>query len=237
MITGPASFRFIPRRAWNSLIVKHIGNTLFAMAFQGPLENLADYFGCFGVDDDVVFVRGVLLVTVDGKSTDVLALTALQVENHADVLGEILQVPLIDQAIDLTGFFVTLDLCVGIIGHRDEANPPNRKQAVDILLYQFHIPSKPGLAFTEDDLELFLLCRCQHPIEVRAKAVGSGIVLVAVDGVDVPAVVDGVVGQQGFLILDALGFRLVLVFVLLTQAYIDCTENLLHLLEGVTAHV
>ena len=49
--------------------------------------------------------------------------------------------------------------------------------------------------------------------------------------------VNGIVGQQGFLVLDALRFRLVLVFILLTQAYIDCTENLLHLLEGVTAHL
>ena len=48
--------------------------------------------------------------------------------------------------------------------------------------------------------------------------------------------VNGVVGQQGFLVLDALGFGLVLVFILPAQAYIDCTENLLHLLEGVTAH-
>lgn len=47
--------------------------------------------------------------------------------------------------------------------------------------------------------------------------------------------VDGVGGQQRFLVLDALGFGLVLVFILLTQAYIDRTENLLHLLEGVTA--
>jgi len=47
--------------------------------------------------------------------------------------------------------------------------------------------------------------------------------------------VDGIVGQQGLLVLDALGFRLVLVFVLLTQAYIDRAKYLLHLLEGVTA--
>jgi len=93
------------------------------------------------------------------------------------------------------------------------------------------------LGFAEDDLELLLFRRSQHPVEVWAEAVGSGIVLVAVNGIDIPAMVDGIVGQQGFLVLDALGFRLVLVFILLTQAYIDCTENLLHLLEGVTAHL
>ena len=42
-------------------------------------------------------------------------------------------------------------------------------------------------------------------------------------------------GQQRLLVLDALGFRLLLVFVLLTQSCIDCTKDLLHLLQGVTA--
>ena len=50
---------------------------LFAMAFQGPLEDLVDYLGGFGVDDDGVFIGGVLLVAVDGKSADILALPAL----------------------------------------------------------------------------------------------------------------------------------------------------------------
>ena len=47
---------------------------------------------------------------------------------------------------------------------------------------------------------------------------------------------DGVVGQQRFLILDTLGFGLVLVFVLLTQSCINRAKDLLHLLKGVTAH-
>ena len=37
-------------------------------------------------------------------------------------------------------------------------------------------------------------------------------------------------GQQRLLVLDALGFRLMLIFILLTQACIDCTKDLLHLL-------
>lgn len=135
----------------------------------------------------------------------------------------------------MTGFFVAFDLRVGIIRHGDETDAPNGKQAMDVLFHQFHVPSEAGLGLAEDDLELLLLRRGKHPVEVRSEAVGAGVVLVAVDGVDVPAVVDGVGGQQGFLVLDALGFGLVLVFILLTQAYIDCAENLLHLLEGVTA--
>ena len=47
---------------------------------------------------------------------------------------------------------------------------------------------------------------------------------------------NGVVGQQGFLVLNALRLGLMLVLVLLTQSCIDCAKNLLHLLKGVTAH-
>ena len=199
------------------------------------MENLADYLSGLGVYDDVVSVGWVLLVAVDGKSANVLTLPALQVEDHSDVFGEVLQVPLIDQAIDLAGFFVAFDLRVGIVRHGDEADAPDWKQTMDVLLHQLHVPGEAGLGFAEDDLEFLSFRRSQHPVEIRAETVGPGVVLVAVDGVDVPAVVNGVAGQQRFLVLDTLGFDLMLVFILLTQADIDCTENLLHLLEGVTA--
>lgn len=135
----------------------------------------------------------------------------------------------------MTGFFVTLDLRVGIVRHSNEADAPDGKQTVDVLLHQFHIPGEAGLGFAEDDLELLLLRRRKHPVKVRPETVCTGVVLVAEDGIDVPAVVHGVGSQQRFLVLDALGLGLVLVFILLTQANINCTENLLHLLEGVTA--
>lgn len=221
--------------AWDAALIEYVGDVLFTVAFQGPLEDFADYLGGFGINDDVVFVGWILFVAIDGKSANVLTLPALQVEDHADVFGEVFQVPFVHQAVDLAGFFVALDLRVGVVRHGDEADAPDGKQAVDVLLHQFHVPGKAGLGFAEDDLELLLLRRRQHPVEVRPEAVRAGVVLVAVDGVDVPAVVDGVGGQQGFLVLDALGLNLVLVFILLAQAYIDCTENLLHLLEGVTA--
>ena len=75
-----------------------------------------------------------------------------------------------------------------------------------------------------------------HAVEVRAVAVHPGEVLITKNRVNIPAVVDGVVGQQGFLVLDALGLGLMLVFVLLTQSCIDRAKDLLHLLKGVTAH-
>lgn len=85
-------------------------------------------------------------------------------------------------------------------------------------------------------MELFLSGGFDHAVEVRAVAVHSREVLIAINRVDIPAVFDGVVGQQGLLVLDALGLGLMFVFVLLTQSCIDRAKDLLHLLKGVTAH-
>ena len=71
----------------------------------------------------------------------------------------------------------------------------------------------------------------QHPVKIRAEAIGAGVVFVAVDGVDVPSMVDGVVGEKGFLVLDALGLRPLFLFILLTQTYIDRTQDLSHPLK------
>lgn len=106
---------------------------------------------------------------------------------------------------------------------------------MNILFDQLHITGKPGLCFAEDNLELPVLRRFDHAVEVRTEAVCAGVIFITVDGVNVPAVVNGVVGQQGFLVLDAFGFVLLFVFVLFAEAGIDCAENLLHLLQGVTA--
>lgn len=106
---------------------------------------------------------------------------------------------------------------------------------MDVLLHQFHVPSEPGLGLTENNLEFLLLSRLDHAVEVRAVAVNAGEVLIAVDRVDVPAVVNGVVGQQRFLVLDAFGLGLMFVLILLTQPCIDRAKDLLHLLKGVTA--
>ena len=222
-------------RWWDAPLVQQIGDVLPPMALQRPLVDLPHHLRRLGVGDDVVFIRWVLPVAVDGKAADVLALPPLQVKHHADVFRQVLQIPLVHQAVDLPGLLVALDLRVGVVRHRDEPDAPDGEQAVDVLLYQLHVPGKARLGFAEDDLELFLLRQGKHPVEVRAEAVGAGVVLVAVDGVDVPAVVDGVGSQQGFLVLDALGLRLVLVFILLTQSCIDRTKDLLHLLQGVTA--
>ena len=195
------------------------------MALQRPLKDLPHHLRRFGLNNEMVLVFRVLLIAVDGKSADVLPLPPLHVKDHADVLRQILQIPFVDESIDLAGFFVALDLGVGVVSHRDKTDAPDGKQAVNVLLHQLHVTGKTGLALAENDLKLLLLGRFDHLVEVRPQAVGAGIILVAVDVVDVPAALHGVADQQRFLVLDALGFRLLLIFVLLTQSCINRAKD------------
>ena len=235
MVAAPASLRLVTGGVDDSPTVQQKRDALLSMALQRPLKDLPHYSRRFRLDDEMILVSRVLLITVYGKSADVLPLPPLHVKNHADVLGQVFQVPLVDQAVDLPGLLVPLHLCVGVVGHSDESDAPDGKQTVDVLLYQLHVPGEPGLALAEEDLKLLLLGCLDHPAEVRPQAVSAGVVLVAVDVIDVPAPLHRIVDQQGFLVLDTLGFRFVLVFVLLTQPCIDCTKDMLHLLKGVTA--
>ena len=235
VVAAPAPLRLVAGGVGDAPLVQQMGDVLPPVALQGPLIDLPHHLRRLRVGDDVVFVRRVLPVAVDGEAADVLALPPFQVEHHADVFRQVLQIPLVHQAVDLPGLLVALDLGVGVVRHRDEPDAPDGEQAVDVLLYQFHVPGEAGLALAKDNLEFFRLSGFNHAVEVRAVTVNPGKVLVAENRVDIPPVVDGVAGQQRLLVLDTLGLGLMLVFVLLTQSCIDRTKDLLHLLQGVTA--
>ena len=235
VIAGPAPLGLIPGGVGDALLVQQIGNILAAVAFQGPLVDFPYHLRRLGIRDNVVFVCRVLSVAVDGKAADVFALFPLQVEHHADVFRQVLQIPLVHQTVDLPGLLVPLHLRVGVVGYGDEPDAPNGKQTVDVLLNQFHVPGEAGLALAQDDLEFLCFGGLNHTVEVRAVAVDSGKILITKNRVDIPPVVNGIAGQQGLLVLDALRLGLMLVFILLTQSCIDRAKDLLHLLQGVTA--
>lgn len=235
MIAGPAPLCLVAGGVGDTPLVQQIGDVLTAVALQGPLIDLPHHLRRLRVGDDVVFVRRVLPVAVDGKAADVFALPPFQVKDHADVFRQVLQIPLVHQTVDLPGLLVALDLRVGVVRYRNEADAPDGKQTVDVLFHQLHVTRKTGLTLAQDDLEFFLLGGLDHAVEVGAVTVYPREVLVAKNRVDIPAVVDGIAGQQGLLVLDALRLGLMLVFILLTQSCIDRAKDLLHLLQGVTA--
>ena len=160
---------------------------------------------------------GVFFISVERKCTDMKTVFSSVYQNAFDVVRHILQIPLIDESVDLAGFFVALDLGIGVVRYRNKTNAPDGKQRVDVLFYQFHVAGKAGLALAEDNLELLFFRRFNHAVEVRPQTVRAGVILIAVNVVDVPPPLYGVADEQRFLILDAFRFRLPFVFVLLTQ--------------------
>ena len=85
-----------------------------------------------------------------------------------------------------------------------------------VLLHQLHVSGKTGLALTENNLELLVFGRFDHAVKVWPKVVSTGVILVAVDMVDIPAALHSVVNQQRLLVLNALGFAPLFIFVFLT---------------------
>ena len=86
VVAGPAPFGFVAGGIWNALLVQQIGDVLAAVAFQRQPVDLPHHLRRLEVGDDVVFVRRVFAVTIDGEAADVLALPSFQVKHHADVL-------------------------------------------------------------------------------------------------------------------------------------------------------
>ena len=124
MVAAPAPLRLVAGGVGDALLVEQVGDVLASMALQRQLEDLPHHLRRLRVGNDVVFVCRVLPVAVDGKASDVLALPPLQIEHHTNIFGQVLQIPLVYQAVDLAGLFVALHLGVGIVRHCDEPDPP-----------------------------------------------------------------------------------------------------------------
>ena len=173
MVAGPAPLCLVAGGVGDFPLVQQIGDVLTAVALQRPLVNLADYLRRLRVGYDVILVRRVLAVTIDWETADVLSLSPFQVKDHTDIFGQVLQIPLVHQAVNLPGLLVALDLCVGVIGHRNEPDAPDGEQAVDVLLHQLHVTGEPRLALAQDDLEFLRFGGLNHAVEVGAVTVDA----------------------------------------------------------------
>lgn len=68
------------------------------------------HFGCFRVDDEFSFCIWVFAVSIPCKRADEQPLFPLVVKHRADISGQIFQIPLVDQAVDLAGFLFAVSL-------------------------------------------------------------------------------------------------------------------------------
>ena len=154
-------------------------------------------------------------------------------QNASDIFRHILQIPLVDQTVDLSGFLVTLVRRICIIDNAHKTNAPNREQAVDILLHQFQLSGKSRLGFAEDNIKLPCLCIRQEPLELRSVAISTRIIVVAVNIVDIPALAIGILNEHSLLVLNAVAVLVLIQFVPIffrksaVNCYIHCFISLL----------
>ena len=99
--------------------------------FSDPLREEGEYLphdgGGFFVNHQMSFLRRVFLVAIEGEGTDVKAVLTAVGQHGTDVLGHLLQIPFVDQSIDLTGLLVAFVGGIGIVYQADKPNPPDRE--------------------------------------------------------------------------------------------------------------
>ena len=143
------------------------------------------------------------------------------VKHRADIGGQIFQIPLVDQAVDLAGFFVRGIVGIHMVYHRNEADAPLHELSVQILFHELHVAGETGLRFGQYHIKLMFACGLQHRIECRTVPVDAGIILIRIDLVNIKSFLNGVLEQHRLLILNALRFTN-FIFIFFAQAAINC---------------
>ena len=211
-------------------LIKHPGNGGLSVPLRKEGENLPHNCGCLFIYDEVSLLLRIFLVAVERKSADMKAVFAAIGENGTDIFRHVLQIPFIDQTIDLTGFLVALVRRISVVNQTDKADAPNGEKPIDILFYQFQFAGKTGLALAKNDVKLMCFGIVQQTLEFRPIPVRTGVIIIAVNVIYFPALLNGIFQQHGLLILDAVAVIrfLFLVAVFFRQSAIN--RNLFHLL-------
>ena len=102
-------------------------------------------------------------------------------QDRSDVVGQLFQEPLIDKSIDLAGFFVPFIVGICTVYQTDKSYSQSGKQTVDVLLYQFQLTGKSGLAFTKDDIEFSGSGIQDQTVKFRPISISTGIIIVTID--------------------------------------------------------
>ena len=150
------------------------------------------------------------------------------VKHRADIGRQVFQIPLVDQAIDLTRFFIRSIVCIHMVNDSNEPNAPLNKLSVQVFFHEFHIAGKTGLRLGQHHIEFMFACGLYHRIESRTVPVDAGIILIRINLVNIKSFLNGVLDQHRFLVLNAFRFAN-FIFIFFAQAAINCRFHDLHL--------
>lgn len=99
-----AMLLFISSWAWNFLIIQNPCNLMRTDSTKSHRENPPYHFGSFRINDKFSFCIRVFAIPIPRKRADEQTLFPLVVKHRADIGRQVFQIPLVDQAIDLTRF-------------------------------------------------------------------------------------------------------------------------------------
>ena len=162
------------------------------------------------------------------KRADEQTLFPLVVKHRADIGRQVFQIPLVDQAIDLTRFFIRSIVCVHMVNDSNEPNARLNKLSVQVFFHEFHIAGKTGLRLGQHHIKFMFACSLYHRIESRTVPIDAGIILIRINLVNIKSFLNGVLNQHRFLVLNTFRFAN-FIFIFFAQAAINCRFHDLHL--------
>ena len=223
-----AMLLFISSWAWNFLIIQNPRNLMRTDSTKSHRENPPYHFGSFRIDDKFSFCIRVFAIPIPRKRADEQTLFPLVVKHRADIGRQVFQIPLVDQAIDLTRFFIRSIVCVHMVNDSNEPNAPLNKLSVQVFFHELHIAGKTGLRLGQHHIKFMFACGLYHRIESRTVPIDAGIILIRINLVNIKTFLNGVLDQHRFLVLNTFRFAN-FIFIFFTQAAINCRFHDLHL--------
>ena len=214
--------------AWNFFVIQDACDLVCADPVKSHGKDPPYHFGCFRVDDEFSFCIWVFAVSIPCKRADEQPLFPLVVKHRADIGGQIFQIPLVDQAVDLTGFFICGIVGIHMVNDSNKPNAPLYELSVQIFFHEFHIAGKTGLRLGQHHIEFMFACGLYHRIESRTVPIDAGIILIRINLVNIKSFLNGVLDQHRLLILNAFRFAN-FIFIFFAQAAINCCFHDLHL--------
>ena len=148
--------------AWNFFVIQDACDLVCADPVKSHGEDPPYHVGRFRVDDEFSFCVWVFAVSIPCKRADEQPLFPLVVKHRADIGGQIFQIPLVDQSVDLAGFFVRGIVGIHMVYHRNEADAPLHELSVQIFFHELHVTGETGLRFGQYHIKLMFACGLQH---------------------------------------------------------------------------
>ena len=199
-------------RGRHSLLVEEGGDIPAAHARESQGENPPHDRGYFLINDDFVFLRWVHLVAIHWLAADKLPLPLLIPLDRFDLLGDVFGVHVVHDR-PKRGDVVGRGVHAGVdaVQQGDIPHPVFREIPLHIVAGQDVVPAQPGEVLGNDHVDLLFFDIRNHPLEGRAVKTGAAPAVVYIGVMDAQPVLLHKLPQQGFLVLDALGWSLALI--------------------------